>query len=290
VVMARLCIPVRRGLFEVIVIAGERGTGWRESSIIASNSRSREETMTAERLQLLLKSYEFDDVQYDSQFPNHCLSRVRAAMAWLINESQLVVTAKPAAFIPAGQEVELKQLRCRVVPPKRFIYSPDTHKPESNKPRFCRASLGGTGGVQMLVISCWYVKNSGKGMNELRQVAMHGSRAIHESQQFDNIHVSLEEVSSKRRWFGLGKRMILAWVSCEEQGQHRQNTIGWIRESSSGIVFLVYFADTLGLKKDEIRNDLMDTLSSIRAQPSVSRRLSSKQSWGASPEIEIEQN
>jgi hypothetical protein len=263
VVMGRLCIPVRRGLFEVIVIAGEVGTGWRESAIIASNCRSGDENMTAERLQLLLKSYKFDDAQYDMQFPSHCLSRVRAAMAWLINVSQLTVTAKPA--VPAGQEVELKQLRCRVVPPKRFIYSPNTHNPESNKQRFCRASFGGTDGVQMLVISCWYVKNSGNGMNGLRQVAMHGSRAIHESQQFDNIRVSLEEVSIKRRWFSLGKLMILAWVSCEEQGQRRQNTIGWIKESSSGIIFLVYFADTLALNSDEVRNELMDTLSSIRA-------------------------
>jgi hypothetical protein len=68
------------------------------------------------------------------------------------------------------------------------------------------------------------------------------------------------------RWLVGGSRdAILTIVNCEEAyGVHRQNTIGWIREANSGIVFLVYFIDTLELDSEEVQKEVLDTLASIR--------------------------
>jgi hypothetical protein len=281
IVMGRLFLPVRRGLFEVIVMAGERGTGWRESSIVAE--RCKDETMTAERLESLLRDHDFDSPCYDEQFPAHCLSRVRKAMSWLMKESTLVVTEVPIQTHPP--EVDLTQLRCRLVPPPRFVYCPNPANPESNKQRFCRASFGGTDGVQMMVVSCWYGRNIRKGIKALRPVALHAARVIHESQQFVNIRISPQDISlNRRRWLGgASKDAVITIVDCEEvQGVRRQNTIGWIREAHSGIIYLVYFVDTLGLNRSEVQKELQETLSSIHVPRSNPRRaLCSPNAWQA---------
>jgi hypothetical protein len=281
-VMGRLFLPVRRGLFEVIVQARERGTGWRESSIVADYCK--EETMTAERLQTLLKSHDFDSPSHDEQYPAHCLNRVRKAMSCLIDESGLVVTEMPHQIQKMGAEVNLAHLRCQLVPPPRFVYCPNPANPESNKQRFCRASFGGTDGVEMMVISCWHGHNNRKGTNNLHNVALHGAREIHESQAFASIQISSEEVSlTRRRWLGGGnKNAVITVVNCEEsQGLRRQNTIGWIRESHSGTIYLVYFVDTLLLDQSEVRQELLETLSSIRVQGHLRRLRSSSDVWNA---------
>ena len=296
IIMGRFLLPLRRGLFEVIVIAGERGTGWRESAILASlcnQAPNNPNTMTTERLQTFLTSHDFDSPEYDSQFPNHGLSRVRSSLNWLVQESRITVL-EPPSVVEAGKEVELKPLQCRLVPPPRFLHSPNKFYPESNKQRFCRATLGGTAGVQMMVVSCWYGKQPVKGIEGLRQVAGHGARVIHEAQFFTDIQITLEEVNptevkSKSNsklaslWFGASsannKAMVITNVTCQERkGQTIQNTIGWIREPTSGLVFLVYFADTLSLDPLEVRKEIVDTLSSIRVPHGhcSSRRLSTK--------------
>ena len=120
-----------------------------------------------------------------------------------------------------------------------------------------------------MVVSCWYGRHIGKGIKGLQQVAHHGARVIHESQQFFNIRITSKEVrlNRRRKWQigGYNRDAIISVVDCEEAyGVHRQNTIGWVREANSGIIFLVYFIDTLGLDSETVQQELLETLTSIR--------------------------
>ncbi|KAL3925070.1 MAG: hypothetical protein SGARI_005913 [Bacillariaceae sp.] len=167
----------------------------------------------------------------------------------------MVVTEMPAPAPAAGTEVELFHLRCRIAPPPRFLYCPNPESSNSNKYRFCRADLGGTDGVEMLVVSAWYTTAPvGKGVKALRRVAHHASRVIHQSQQLYHIRIECQEInlqqafrnrnSGSRRWF-TGKRCmnqdaVIAVVDCvDAQGTKKQNTVGFIRDSSTGQVYLL---------------------------------------------------
>jgi hypothetical protein len=242
-----------------------------------------------------------DGPEYDDDFPNHCLSRVRRAMQWLTHKSAMVVTEMPKPTAPAGTEVELFHLRCRIAPPSRFLYCPNPHNPESNKYRFCRATMGGTDGVEMMVVSAWYTERDiGKGIKALRKVAHHASRIIHQSQQLFHIRIETQEVNlqhafrnrnaGQRRWF-TGKRCInqdavIATVNCiDAQGIKKQNTVGFIRDSSTAQVYLVYYADTIAMDQVTVMDEISETLASLRVRThtlvpsSVRKRLA----WHAPP-------
>ena len=242
-----------------------------------------------------------DGPEYDVDFPNHCLSRVRRAMTWLTHKSAMVVTELPAPTPPPGTEIELFHLRCRIAPPSRFLYCPNPHNPESNKYRFCRATLGGTDGVEMMVVSAWYTERDiGKGIKALRKVAHHASRIIHQSQQLFHIRIETQEVNLQeafrnrtaghRRWF-TGKRCpnqdaVIAVVDCvDAQGTKKQNTIGFIRDSSTGQVYLVYFADTIAMDHATVMNEISETLASLRVRTHtlVPNSVRKKLAWHAPP-------
>lgn len=291
IVVGRFCLPVRQGLIEVVVEASEKGIAWREAAVVADICK--DQVMTTERLQAMLKSHAFDATRYDEQFPNHCLSRVRKSLHWLAEESNLIVTEPPLGQqCSPGAEIMLTHLGCTFRPPPRFIYSPNRSNPESNKQRFCRATLGGSLGVDMLVVSVWYTHSYApnlrkRGNASLRQIAYHGAQSIHRAQNFLNIRVSVEDAPISRRSSWLGgsnnRDAVLTVVDCEEAGGVRcQNTIGWIREPNSDLVYLIYYADTLGSDENEVRRELLDSLFSLRGREKATytgRRRSSKSLW-----------
>jgi hypothetical protein len=277
---------------EVAVETREKGIAWREAAVVADLCK--DQIMTTEKLQAMLKSHAFDSTQYDEQFPNHCLSRVRKALHWLTEESRLIVSEPPLGTdCSAGAEVVLTHLGCTFRPPPRFLFCPNVSNPESNKQRFCRATLGGSVGVQMLVVSVWYTHSYApnlrkRGNSTLRQIAHHGAQSIHRAQNFLNIRISVEDAPVSRRssWLGgssSSKDAIITVVNCEEAGGVRcQNTIGWIREPNSDTVYLIYYADTLDLDQKEVRTELLDSLFSLRENDKVNytgRGRSSKSLW-----------
>lgn len=291
VVVGRFCLPVLRGLLEVEIEAVDKGLAWREAAVVADMCK--DQVMTTERLQAVLKSHEFDSSQYDDQFPSHCLSRVRKALQWLTEEANLLVTEPPLGqtYSPTA-EIMLTHLGCTLRPPPRFIYCPNLSNPESNKQRFYRTTLGGSVGVQMLVVSVWYTHSYAphlrKGGNaSLSKIAQHGAGSIHRAQNFRNISVTVEDapVSRRKSWLGgaSNKDAVITIVDCEEAGDVQcQNTIGWIRDPNSDIVHLIYYADTLGMDKKEVRAELLDCLFSLRTVTGRShsgRRRSSKSLW-----------
>mmetsp|Transcript_19997 Transcript_19997/g.35177 ORF Transcript_19997/g.35177 Transcript_19997/m.35177 type:complete len:476 (-) Transcript_19997:845-2272(-) len=329
IVMGRFLLPVRRGLYEVIVIAGDGGGMGRGSSEptadeqlvpdpeelsipigIATSPSSTGSIATAttatstintrptanEKKMPSVRTFDMDSPEYDEQFPNHCLSRVRRAIHWLIHKSSMTVSELPRDMPPAGTEIDLSHLRCRIIPPTRFVYCPNPYNPESNKYRFCRATLGGTDGVEMMVVSAWYTERDiGKGFKPLRKVAMHAARVIHQSQQLFHIRIETKEVNlqskNDRKWLVMpgakrnsGKDAVITVVNCNDaQGTRKQNTIGFIRESKTGQVYLVYFADTIAMDKETVMREIMDTLSSIRVPSLISKRVQRKLAWHATP-------
>jgi hypothetical protein len=290
IVVGRFCLPVLKGLLEFEIEAVDKGLAWREASVVADMCK--DEVMTSERLQAVLKSHEFDSSQYDVQFPSHCLSRVRKALQWLTEESELVATEPPLGLpYPPDAEVMLTHLGCTFRPPPRFVYCPNLSNPESNKQRFFRTTLGGSVGVQMLVVSVWYTHSYApqlrKGGNaSLKKIAQHGAGSIHRAQNFRNISITVEDapVSRRKSWLGGAntKDAVITVVDCEEAGGTRcQNTIGWIRDPNSDIVHLIYYADTLSMGQKEVRSELIDSLFSLRTVTgrSHSGRRSSKSLW-----------
>lgn len=291
IVVGRLCIPVRRGLFEVEVEAFDGGTAWREEDEVADLCKDK--VLTTELLQAMLRRHEFYTTRHDDLTPSHCVSRVRKALHWLIEESRSIVTAPPELpeWSPLA-EVVLTHLGCRFRPPPRFLYSPNLSTPGSNKQRFCRATLGGSYGVHMLVVSVWHTHTYAphlrkRGNASLRQIAYHGALSIHQAQSFVDIRISVEDAPVSRRSSWLGgsnnKDAVITVVDCEEPGGVRcQNMIGWIRESHSDTVYLIYYADTLAMDEKEVRVELLDSLFSLRTSDGVAysgRRRSSKSLW-----------
>ena len=155
--------------------------------------------------------------------------------------------------------------------------------------------------MEMMVVSAWYTERDiGKGIKALRKVAHHASRIIHQSQQLFHIRIETQEVNLQeafrnrtaghRRWF-TGKRCpnqdaVIAVVDCvDAQGTKKQNTIGFIRDSSTGQVYLVYFADTIAMDHVTVMNEISETLASLRVRTHtlVPNSVRKKLAWYAPP-------
>eukprot|EP00529_Nitzschia_sp_RCC80_P013033 CAMPEP_0113461632 /NCGR_PEP_ID=MMETSP0014_2-20120614/11649_1 /TAXON_ID=2857 /ORGANISM="Nitzschia sp." /LENGTH=589 /DNA_ID=CAMNT_0000353415 /DNA_START=554 /DNA_END=2320 /DNA_ORIENTATION=+ /assembly_acc=CAM_ASM_000159 len=315
IVMGRFLLPVQKGLYEVIVIAADDGPTFDavpELTLTTSSSSTMSplalntktspcESATDDAAFGCRISPDRDDVSWDEQYPDHCLSRVRKALQWVLEKSEMVVSDPPKQlhdFLSSSSrsanlaEWDLSHIHCRITPPERFLPCPNPDNPESNKYRFCRATLGGTD-VEMMVVSCWYGAEMPKGsIKHLRKLAVHASKIIHESQQLFDIKVTVKEVAlGKYRqkdnvlWLPLPgvshpKDAIITTVDCiNAQGRRKQNTIGWVRESVSGNVFLLYFVDTLRFDPKVVRQDLATTLASVRVPRLIPNSIRKKLAW-----------
>lgn len=291
----RFCLPLRNGLFEVVIEAKDKGVALREASFVADLCGDK--VLTTDLLRETLKSHAFDAPVFDDQFPDHCLSRVRAALTWLLTKSELVVTeptAKPGASTTS--DIMLPHLGCMFQPPPRFLLSANTSNPGSNKERLYRVALGSEG-VQMMVVSVWHTQSYAanlrkRGTESLRQVARHGAQLIHQSQNFHRIRVTVEDVvfNKQKSWRGSpgGRDAVLTIVDCEESGGLPcQNIIGWVRAEHSDNIYLIYYADTLGPNFKQSRAELLESLVSMRGitqRAMYSRRRSTKSMWNVGVE------
>lgn len=118
ILMGHLLVPTGAGLFEARWLTRDDATGGRE-----------------------MRSIDHDDPRHDELFPQHALSRARAAERWIREASGLRVVAPPRAF-PRGETV-LADLGCALVPPPRFV------REAANKrfALFSRVSLAVTDGL-----------------------------------------------------------------------------------------------------------------------------------------------
>ena len=312
-IMGRFLLPVQKGLYEVIVIAADEGPTCEvvpELTLTVSSSSTSSPLAlstipsTADAPLGCRISPDRDDISWDEHYPDHCLSRVRKALEWLVEKSGMVVsdpqkeiqaTLLSSSWITNRFEWDLSHIHCRITPPERFLPCPNPDNPESNKYRFCRATLGGTS-VEMMVVSCWYGAEIPKGsIKHLRKLAVHASKIIHESQQLFDVKVSVKEVALGQyrqkdhvRYLPFHvvshpKDGIITTVDCiDAQGRRKQNTIGWVRESVSGNVYLVYFVDTSRSDPKVVRQDLATTLASVRVPRLIPNSVRKKLAWHVS--------
>ena len=72
-------------------------------------------------------------------------------------------------------------------------------------------------------------------------------------------------------------KIVLTWVECYDPKQEKpfQHVIGWIKELKSGSIFLIYLTDIMGRDRDQIRDELCDSLRAIRPIPTKSKSLGS---------------
>lgn len=142
-ILGHLLIPTRRGLFELRVTAPTLdATGLREtllmSPLLAASGRPADFTPPQQAF--------FDDPAHDAKFPAHPLSRVRAALAWMLQKSDLAVTA-PVATSDAD-EVVVEKIGHALVPPPRYVR---VDPPEATRAAFTLATFAATEGFQWLI-------------------------------------------------------------------------------------------------------------------------------------------
>lgn len=112
-----LLVPVAEGYVEFAALCRAGMTGLRESMIMAQQPMP----VAGGEVRFPPQSA-YDDPALDAAFTDHPLSRVRAALRWLLGEAGLRVTA-PMTVAPVG-EVALDEPGCAVVPPPRFLHVP----------------------------------------------------------------------------------------------------------------------------------------------------------------------
>ena len=117
-VEGRLLLPIATGLVTVSLRAQDRMTGYRESELALQHG------WATHRAWPQSTQARFDDPRHDLEFPDHCLSRVRRARQWLLDENAGALTRTEPVAPPAQGEVVLTAADCAMTPPPRFQQLP----------------------------------------------------------------------------------------------------------------------------------------------------------------------
>lgn len=117
-VEGRLLLPSATGLLTLSLRAHDRITGYRESALALLQGWATNRAWPQATQAL------FDDPRHDLEFPEHCLSRVRRARQWLLDESAGALARTKPATPSATGEVVLEAAECAVTPPPRFAHLP----------------------------------------------------------------------------------------------------------------------------------------------------------------------
>jgi hypothetical protein len=121
--LGRLLLPVANGVLSIAASSLTRTTGYRETmrlqAALASREGAKPEAVARE-----LGQAGYDDPTYDLLFPDHPLSLVRAALAWLVDAEGGGLTITSPLRSPPEGEVELPAAGCAVTPPPRYLPLP----------------------------------------------------------------------------------------------------------------------------------------------------------------------
>lgn len=123
-VLGRLLLPVASGVLSISASSLTRTTGYRETMRLQAALASRQGANVAAVARELGQAG-YDDPTYDLLFPDHPLSLVRAALAWLIDAEGGGLTITDPLQLPPEGEVELPAAGCAVTPPPRYLALPE---------------------------------------------------------------------------------------------------------------------------------------------------------------------
>lgn len=220
IVMGHLLVPLKGGLFEARLVAGDGMTGMRESLLLAKQGDLEKGIKT-------LRQADYDDPARDADFPDHALSRTRAALRWAMNDAGLRVL-EPAAAAKGG-EVELSKLECALVPPLRFVRS--TELDDHNIAGFERISFCGTDGVERLLVQ--RVEELGKlAPAKLRDRAEVFTHELHEGSGMRSPKLAVEELSIG------GRSHVLIVVEGTGKAGAVRNSLCWFLDDRGRAWFL----------------------------------------------------
>lgn len=125
-VVGRVLAPTTSGVLSIAASNLSRTTGYRESARLTAALASRDGA-DPEAVMRELGQAGLDDATYDLLFPEHPLSLVRAALAWLLDAEGggLTITSPlPSKAEHANAEIELAGPRCVITPPPRYLPLP----------------------------------------------------------------------------------------------------------------------------------------------------------------------
>ena len=122
-ILGRLLLPLASGVLSISASSLTRTTGYRETMRLQAALTSRPGESPA-KIGRELGQTGYDDPTYDLLFPDHPLTLVRAALAWLVDtEGGDLAITDPLPLPPEG-EVELAAAGCAVTPPSRYLALP----------------------------------------------------------------------------------------------------------------------------------------------------------------------
>ncbi|MCP3136247.1 hypothetical protein [Pyxidicoccus xibeiensis] len=123
VLEARLLVPLAVGTFQVQIRHFARETGGREAALHLL-ARRKEPGRSPDEIMEHQRQQDFDDPAWDASFPEHGLSVLRAALAWLTTPERGVLRVLEPLPLPPEGEVILPDLGCAVTPPPRYTLTP----------------------------------------------------------------------------------------------------------------------------------------------------------------------
>lgn len=228
-VMGHLLIPTPQGLFEARALAGANSTGYRESTLLAQ--RPADQPFPAQS--------EYDDPALDAVFPQHPLSRVRAALDGLRGQWGLKVL-NPGPPAPFG-ELNLPQMGCAFTPPRGFApLSPAT--PDSLALR--RASFCNTDGLDYLYL------RRGPG-NPEREALIQRSRSLVESSGLSVSALRLEPLPAS----GGQSRTQVAMQTTGHNGPERA-VVRWFTQPGGELWMLALLGNPAVVPEEELAAEL----------------------------------
>lgn len=132
-VVGRVLAPTSSGVLSIAASNLSRATGYRESARLMAALASRDGA-DPEDVMRELGQAGLDDATYDLLFPEHPLSLVRAALAWLLDAEGggLTITSPlPSSAEHQEAEIELAGPGCAITPPPRYLLLPAGALPSS---------------------------------------------------------------------------------------------------------------------------------------------------------------
>jgi len=129
-VLGRVLLPVASGVLSISASSLTRSTGYRETMRLHAALASRPGADVA-ALGRELGQAGYDDPTYDLLFPDHPLTLVRAALAWLVDADGGGLAITDPLHLPPESEVELAAAGCALTPPSRYLALPPGTLPVS---------------------------------------------------------------------------------------------------------------------------------------------------------------
>jgi len=117
----RLVIPTSSGTLSITAFASADEVGAREKQALARHRAATKGSVPPGGRSPLAIS---DELQWDDEYPEHPLSRVRAALAWLTDEKGGGLTVEAPSADAYAEKVVLEEASSAIVAPPRFLRVP----------------------------------------------------------------------------------------------------------------------------------------------------------------------